>query len=321
MVSFVVEVLAKISLLGMVLFQGLLLNGYMVLFHNKLWWLWSIVDILMVVSWTILLVVVWRAYRQKEKRKKDDIDLVDGVDPKKFPDEIKHAYIVWIIYAICLVPRIAILYRKDVSTLLEANILGPNYCKVAVSCTPLIFMLLVYALHDAKQIAARKYFLASMVGSVTLDLFDSIDLLEFLFSPEDQMKFPRPILDATLVFACINIFLPVLALTEIKVNRFNGQVTSLPFAIMYEGCYVFLVNIPNLVIRSVLWHRYNADVSVLIMKNVMCICLGCGEIMRYFTEDRPRKCDICGNWYEVEFYNEHVKKCKPAERTPLNQEL
>ena len=320
MVNYVVEILAKVTCVGMVLFQGLLLNGYMVLFHNRLWWLWSIVDLLLMLSWSILMIVVWRAYRKKERMKKE-IDLVDGIDLTKFPDEIRQAYIIWIIYAVCLVPRIVILYRKDVSNLLEERILGPNFCKVAVSCTPLIFMLLVYALHDAKQVTARKYFLASMIGTVTLDLFDSIDLLEFLFSPEDQNMFPRPILDATLAFACINIFLPTFALIELKVNRFDGQVNSLPFRIMYEGCYVFLVNLPNLLIRSVLWHKYNADVSVLIMKNVMCICLGLGEIMRYFTEERPRRCSICGNWYEIDFYNKHIMKCQSVERTPLNQEL
>ncbi|XP_066928589.1 transmembrane protein 121B-like [Clytia hemisphaerica] len=320
MVNYSVEILAKVVCVGMVLFQGLMFNGYMVLFHNSLWWLWSIVDGLLILSWTILLVVVWRAYRKKEKAKETQ-DLVDGVDLTKFPDEIKYAYIVWIVYALCLVPRLIILYRRDVSNLLEKNILGPNFCKIATSCTPLIFMLLVYALHDAKQVATRKYFLASMVGSVTLDLFDSIDLLEFLFEKEDQRLYPRPILDATLAFACINIFLPSLALMEIKVNRFDGQVGSLPFKIFYEGCFVFLVNIPNLLIRSILWHQYNADVSVLIMKNVMCICLGLGEIIRYFTEERPKQCPKCGLWYEREFYDKHFASCTAMERTPLNQEL
>lgn len=320
MVNYIVEVLAKVACVGMVLFQGLLLDGYMVLFHNRLWWLWSIVDFLLVLSWTILLVVVWKAYQKKEKKQHSG-DSVDGIDLTKFPDEIRHAYIVWIIYACCLVPRIVILFRKDVSTLEERHILGPNFCKVAVSCTPLIFMMLVYAMHDAKQVASRKYFLASMIGTVTLDLFDSIDLLEFLFSPEDQNNFPRGILDATLFFACVNIFLPALALAEIKVNRFDGEVTSLPFRMMYEGSFVFLVNIPNLVIRSILWHKYDADVSVLIMKNVMCICIGLGEIIRYFTEDRPIQCPRCGRWYEADFYEKHFAKCAPAERTPLNQEL
>ena len=320
MVNYAVEVLAKIACIGMMLFQGLMLDGYMVLFHNHLWWLWSIVDVLIILAWTILLVVVWRAYRSKEERRQASDDVVDGRDLKKFPDEIKHAYILWIVYSLCLIPRIIIIYQKDASKLLEEQILGPNFCKVATACTPLIFMLLVYALHDAKQIASRKYYLGSMIGSITLDLFDSSDLLNNLFAKDDQ-RFPREIFDCTLAFACINLFLPALALTELRLNRFNGQVESLSFKIVYECCYVCLVNIPNLVLRSILWHKYDADVSVLIMKNVMCICLGVSEIARYFTEERPKKCGKCNHWYESDFFNEHIAQCRALENTPLNQDL
>jgi len=320
MVNYTVEVLAKIACIGMMLFQGLMLDGYMVLFHNHLWWSWAIVDVLIILAWTILLVVVWKAYRKREKEKEMNFDMVDGRDFRKSPDEIKHAYILWIVYSLCLIPRLVIIYRKDASTLLEERILGPNFCKVATACTPLIFMLLVYALHDAKQIVSRKYYLGAMIGSITLDLFDSIDLLEFLYEKEDQ-RFPREILDCTLAFACINLLLPTLALTELRLNRFNGQVESLPFKVVYECCYVFLVNVPNLLLRSILWHSYNADVSVLIMKNVMCICLGFSEIARYFTEERPKKCTKCNNWYEKEFFNQHVAGCSSLEKTPLNQDL
>lgn len=245
MVNYALELFAKVSCVGLVLFQGILLDVYLVKFHSALWWLWTLVDALLISSWTVLLVVIWRAYKKKEKMKREAEDMIDGRDLTKFPDEIKHAYLAWIVYALSLIPRVVILYRKDASTLFEHDIFGPNFLKVATSCTPLIFILLIYALHDGKQVSARKYFLNSMVGTITLDLFDSIDLLEFLFEPEDQFKFPREILDSTLAFACINFLLPALALTEIRVNGFSGQVSSLPFNIIYKGSNVFLVNLPN----------------------------------------------------------------------------
>ena len=317
MVNFIVELLAKVVSIGMVLFQGILLDVYLVKFHNQLWWSWVIVDFLLLCSWVILMVMLWRAFNKRDL----EVDSVDGRDPQKSPDEIRYAYIVWIVYSLCLVPRVVILFRKDASKLVELDLLGPNYLKVAVSCTPLIFMALAYALHDQKQVTARKYFVTSLVGTITLDLFDSIDLLEFLFEREDQILYPRPILDATLAFACINFFLPTLALLEIKKNRFNGEVSSISFKILYEGSYVFLVNIPNLVIRSVLWHKYNADVSVLIMKNIMCICLGASEILRHFGEERPIKCPICGKWYEQDCFKKHTEICEERETSPLNLNL
>ena len=129
--------------------------------------------------------------------------------------------------------------------------------------------------------------------SGALDLFDSIDLLEFLFLPEEGVKCPRGYLHASLVFGCISIFLPVLSLYSLRIRNQQhrrkkssalGARLSLTFGVGYEMVNLLLINVPNLVIRSVLWHRYSMDVSVLLMKNVMGVFAGSYEVYEYFTE-------------------------------------
>ena len=305
--AFCMEIIAKLCCVGMLLFQGILLDIYLVNVTSSKWnWLWIIADVFVICIWIVTLVLAKRNFENRLKKARDN---VDGGNPEDYPDEIRYSFIAWIVYILLLTPRVVIMMHKHASKLKEEDVLGPNYLKVAISSTPLIFLLLIYGYHNGKLSESRKYYIASLVGSVCLDLFDSIDLLEFLFIPEEKRVFPQQFLDASLAFSIINFFLPTLALIEIYVNGFTGRVTSLSFKVVYVFCYAFLINVPNLVIRSVLWHYYNSDVSVLIMKNVMCIALGVTEMCEYFGEDRPRKCENCNNWYRKSHFKKHYNGC------------
>ena len=232
-----------------------------------------------------------------------------GRPPEERPDELRFAYVAWISYAALLTPRIVIAFGKNAQQLKEIYFFGPNTLKAAVACTPLIFLLLVYGHHDARPHSSRKFYIERLTGSVAFDLFDSMDLLEICFLNKEQRQFPDQITDACLAFACINLFLPTLALYELNFNKFNGAVTPLSFKIAYAASFVCLVNVPNLIIRSVLWHKYYTDVSVLLMKNVMCIVLGISDILESIGSERPQKCHKCGRTYSVHHFPQHVQGC------------
>ena len=299
------ELGSKIVCIALLIFQGGILDVYLVKEHNARWAAFAVADVIIIGIWTFTFVAAQRFFSQK----KDQVDA--GKDPEDLPDELPFAFIAWLTYAALLTPRIAILFSGKGSTKLkEADFLGPNTLKAGAACTPLIFILLVYAHHDAKPHTIRKYYIQSLIGGVAFDIFDSLDLLEFLFLDREEHRFPRALTDAVLAFACINFFLPTLALFEMKLNNFTGQVSSLSFKIIYAMSFVFLVNVPNLIIRSVLWHKYNTDVSVLLMKNVICIVVGVVEIMEYFGLERPLPCPKCGKWYTRDFIEQHKRKCK-----------
>ena len=150
MVNYVLEVFAKVLCIGLLLFQGMMLNAYLVLLHDRVWWSWLIADMVVIIAWIFSLIIA----KRKFDRKKDG---VDGRDSEKEPDEIKYTFYSWLVYAVLLCPRVVILFHKNASTLEEDNVLGPNYLKVAVSCTPLIFVSLICGHHSAKPHTPRRY--------------------------------------------------------------------------------------------------------------------------------------------------------------------
>ncbi|XP_065659367.1 uncharacterized protein LOC105845444 isoform X2 [Hydra vulgaris] len=294
------SLLAKFGCIAIIIFQGFLLNKYLTISYNKKWWTWYIGDAFVVGVWTLILFYLHKRFKKK------GIDEVDAEDPTKFPDEIKYAFFAWVIYIIFLLPRIVILFSKNPPAFRESDLFGPNFLKVSLACTPLVFLLMIFGYHNANTSQDRKVYISSLASSVTLDLFDSMDLLELLFEPSGV---PKVFLILTLGFASINLFLPTMALYELYVNKFSGRVPGFSFRICYVFGYMFLVNVPNLILRSFLWHNHDADISVLIMKNVMCILIGINEIVEFLCEERPKRCDNCRYHFKVSAYKEHCKKC------------
>eukprot|EP00112_Aurelia_sp_Birch-Aquarium-sp1_P008095 Seg1888.2 transcript_id=Seg1888.2/GoldUCD/mRNA.D3Y31 product="Transmembrane protein 121B" protein_id=Seg1888.2/GoldUCD/D3Y31 len=299
------ELSAKIACIIILMFQGAILDVYLVKEYSQKWAAFVVADVLVIGVWIFSFVAAHRFFKQK----KDEVDA--GKDPEDYPDQLPLAFVAWLAYAVLLTPRIVVLFGwQAVTRLDEKDLLGPNTLKAGAACTPLIFILLIFSHHDSKPHTIRKYYIQSLTGSIAFDLFDSLDLLEFLFLDKDDNKFPGSLKTAVLAFACLNFFLPTLALFELKINSFTGQVSSLSFKLLYSCAFVFLVNFPNLIMRSVLWHKYNTDVSVLLMKNVICIVIGLVEIMEYFGDEKPQPCPKCGKWYTPEYIDRHKRKCK-----------
>jgi len=74
---------------------------------------------------------------------------------------------------------------------------------------------------------------------------------------------------------------------------------------------MFFVNVPFLVLRLILWHGHKLDVSVLLAKNALAIVMGIIEIMEFFGEQRPRKCEVCSKTFAKVFFKSHLKTCSP----------
>ena len=184
--------------------------------------------------------------------------------------------------------------------------------KMNLCLTPMLFLFLIYAHHDAKSHSRRKYYLEKMTAAVTLDLFDSVEMLEYLF---DKDKITIELENAILAFSCMNIFLPTFALFELKYNKFHesGEISPISFKFIYICSFMFFVNVPFLVLRLILWHGYQLDVSVLLAKNALAIVMGIIEIMEFFGEQRPRRCKVCSKTFAKVFFKSHLKTCSPAE--------
>ena len=302
MVRRFIELGSKISCTWLLIIQGFLLNGYLHKLYSPVWWCWVVADITVVTLWSSLIWIAKKKSIKKGLREQDDLTQKSG---RFASHEIKYTFIAWLCYAAFLCPRIILLFHNLAKTLDERDILGPNFLKMAVSFTPLVYFLLVMGSHSNES-HDRK----GVAVSGALDLFDSIDLLEFLFEPTEGVRCPPGYLHASLGFACISLFLPALTLYGFRHKTSPGRVSSVMFGVSYEMVNLSLINIPNFVIRSVLWHRYSMDVSVLLMKNVMGMVAGSYEIYEYFGKSRPICCKKCDQWFNVHAYHkEHKRTC------------
>ena len=285
-----IELGSKVSCIFILIVQGLLLNAYLEKRYSSIWWSWTVADVSIIIVWSSLIWVSRRKAITKEN--------------SKAANEDRYTFIGWLYYAVFLCPRIVLLFKNLAKTLNETEVLGPNFLKMSASFTPLIYFLLVMGSHSTVECDLKGTALSG-----ALDLFDSIDLLEFLFLPLEDVKCPAGYLHASLAFACISMFLPALSLYGLRHKAEPGRVTSVMFGVSYEVVNLLLINLPNLVIRSVLWHRFSMDVSVLLMKNVMGVVAGSHEIYEYFGEPRPVRCNKCDDWFTINAHKHHKTMC------------
>ena len=291
------RVVARIFAVSLLVLQGVILDYYLIFEESSsASFAWIGTDAVVLAAWVF---AMWMSHRTSQ-----------SATAKATRDELKFAYLAWIIYAVHLVPQVATLFKSKASLLEEKIIFGQNTLKMNLCLTPMLFLFLIYAHHDAKSHSRRKYYLEKMTAAVTLDLFDSVEMLEYLF---DKDKITIELENAILAFSCTNIFLPTFALFELKFNKFhdNGEISPISFKFIYICSFMFFVNVPFLVLRLILWHGHQLDVSVLLAKNALAIVMGIIEIMEFFGEQRPRKCEVCSKTFAKVFFKSHLKTCSP----------
>ena len=286
---------ARILAIVLLVLQGVMLDYYLIIDGSSSWvFAWIITDAIVLSAWIF---TMWMSHRKSQS--------INAVAK----DEIKLAYIAWIVYAVHLVPQLATLFKLKATVFdNEKLVFGPNTLKMNLCLTPLLFLFLIYAHHDAKSHSRRKYYLEKMTAAVALDLFDSVEMLEYLFDAE---KIPIEMQNAILAFSCMNIFLPTFALFELKFNKFHdsGEVSPISFKFIYICSFMVFVNIPFLVLRLILWHDYHLDISVLLAKNALAIIMGIIEMFEFFGEQRPRRCGTCARTFAKDFFKAHRKIC------------
>ncbi|XP_028404453.1 uncharacterized protein LOC114527066 [Dendronephthya gigantea] len=300
----------RIIALILLTLQAGLLDYFLVKHQNLKWLAWIVTDVFIVMVWTMAMLgstipicSLFRGWLVKNPKGND----------------FTATYVAWLAYALHFAPQVATIFKVFADELDRESFLNPNFLKLTLSITPMLFVCLVYSHHKSRESFARKTYVQILVSSVTLDLFDSVEILEYLF---DKEFISSSIEIAIIVFACVNFCLPVLALYELKNNEFRetGQVPTVSFKLLYVCSFLFLVNIPFLVIRAYLWHTYKLDVSILFAKNILGIYFGFAEIYEYYSETRPTQCHGCDETFAKSYIKNHMKTClEKAEQTELRE--
>ena len=305
------NLLPRIIALVLLTIQVALLDYFLVKHQNAKWLAWVVTGVFVLAVWTMAMLSstipmcdLFRGWLVKNPKGND----------------FTATYVAWLVYAVHLIPQVATIFKMFADQLDKDSFLNPNFLKLTLSITPMLFVCLVHSHHKTRESFARKTYVQILVSSVTLDLFDSVEILEYLF---DKEFISSSVEIAIIVFSCINFCLPVLALYELKTNKFRetGQVPAISFKLLYVLSFLCFVNIPFLVIRAYLWHTFKLDVSILIAKNILGIIFGFTEIYEYYTETMPTRCDSCDETFAKSHVKSHIKACIARAEAELRESL
>ena len=309
------EVVGKALCIILLVLQGAILDYYLVEHHEVRSLGFIATDIIVLSIWIGVMFMAKQKFLSKLRKRRRAKEKVDGkrqreeVERDDGADEIAYVFIAWLAYvAITLVPEVAVIFKRFADKLGDAKLFGQNILKIALCITPMLFLLLLNSHHDGKRHSKRRSYIDKLSAGVTLDLLDSIDILEILFVDDVELNLPLGLENAIIAFACINFFLPTLALLQLSAIV-KGQVRSANFQFMYSISYIVLVNVPLGAIRIILWTQYSQDVSVFIGKNIIASAIYMFDIYATCGPERPAKCPKCDNHFPPDSIDGHKAEC------------
>lgn len=184
--------------------------------------------------------------------------------------ELPLGYIAWLVYAIFLAARVAVIFKQIAYRLTESeDFFGPNTLKSAVALACVVFFLLIMTHADTPPRSAREYYIQNLSLHVTLDILDTVNILDVLFLEESHVFLSFELHNSIIAISCINLILPTIPLIVLSYTRYGKDELTHSITTIHTIVYFICVNLPYLVIRLVLWHVHSQNVSVFVIKNVL----------------------------------------------------
>ncbi|XP_064632534.1 uncharacterized protein LOC135490892 [Lineus longissimus] len=288
------RIFARIICVIILAIQGGLIDYYLVVYVdsyvNYNWLAWIVADIANCVIFIITLIVSYKTMYTRNRRdmRSKGMILLKSLEGNNTTGELPMGYIAWGIYSVLLITRLAIFFKTGAAKLNEDDAFGPNLMKTAIGLSAFVFMFLVSSSHGANPHTERATYIEKLIGSTTLDILDSVEFLEILFIQESKIFLTFDLWNCVLAFSCINLLLPTMPLIVLSHTRFGRAPGKRVVKILHSVLFIFLINVPFLILRLYLWHVLNRDISVFIIKNGIMIMMGCKEIFELsesLTED------------------------------------
>ncbi|KXJ25277.1 uncharacterized protein LOC110245818 [Exaiptasia diaphana] len=207
--------------------------------------------------------------------------------------QLNWQWLIWLVYVIfVLVPMVILLFRIDFTKKLDKNdFFGPNFLKITICGAPAIAVFLLTTAKDSQKYEGA---VAQLCGSIALDSFDELELLEMLLHQEIASHFTSGIEVSIIFFVCISFFLTAYEMAENKfiVDDVDDADEHGKVELRGQSVYILrlifqmmFVNIPLLTIRLYVWRKYGHDASIFIAKNAIIIVTSSMEVIRVIIEN------------------------------------
>ncbi|XP_037616801.1 transmembrane protein 121B, partial [Sebastes umbrosus] len=248
------SVLYKSLCFLLLVFQGGVLDFYLINFTDLYWCSWIATDLVVISGWGIFFAKNARSKRERacgfhQKSSMFGCNL----------GEFTYAYLAWLIYVIACTPKVVLILETSILDLIELQVpCGVTGFKVIVLLSaPLLFCLINSIIEDLN--GATRHRSTSCFLGTCMDLLDSFTLVEMLLRSE----IPDPYLKYTVIsvhFVVLSV--PVIWLYELSASELRCRWLCARFI---TG---LLVNAPLLVVRCFQVYVYRMQVSVFMFKNI-----------------------------------------------------
>ena len=190
---------------------------------------------------------------------------------------INWLWLVWLFYTLCaLTPMVGWIFRRIVieNKLDSADFWGPNSLKAILCITPVLMLLLLQSTPDPYEYGKYRGILNELCFRLTLDLFDGIEMLQVLLGDcdENPREIPKELEIVILAFVCVFFLVSPLELLHVKFER-NGKCKTRKKVFWVRSIFHGLVNLGLLIIRIVLWSKYDRNAPIFITKNGISLTL------------------------------------------------
>ena len=186
--------------------------------------------------------------------------------------KLQRLFYVWGFYIIGLVISIAIVFGFVGDVLDNKRFLGPNVLKTVLCITPLLLLLL---LNTAKDGSNYKEVLSKLCFYVTVDLFDSVEMLDIVLDEkEHNYGIPKEFGEGMIALACLSLLLSPWQMAE---NNLKKEKPKKRTAVL-RNIFEIVIDLVFLIVRLVIVFKYKKDESIFIAKNGIGIILSIFEI-------------------------------------------
>ncbi|KAJ8047077.1 hypothetical protein HOLleu_05974 [Holothuria leucospilota] len=268
----VYDVLAHILCLLVIAGQAVVLNLF--LFNltdksNASPYIWVVLDIIVLLWWILSFFVPLFVKAPPQ-----------GI-VRQVVNEVRYAYLCWIIYAVVLSFKINHMFFYVAENLVaKPTLYSSTSLKLTVSLAGVAFLLLAYSHHKEIKEKEYKHVIEKISFSACLDVLDCLSLLSFLFILDSEIVLPYKLDRSIRAFSCICFLLPVFPLLVLRIIQGPSTKKWYSFSfIVQTALYFLLVNIPLFSIRLHLWISHDIDISTFFTKNVIMLFKGAIDII------------------------------------------
>ncbi|XP_060064306.1 uncharacterized protein LOC132544691 [Ylistrum balloti] len=245
------------------LLQAAGLDYYLVTYKNLSWAGWAAADIVVLI---LLIISFYFGYRFHQRQKSSEEE-----DTEDLEIHTRVGVVTWFVYASVLCFKVAYAFKDFSHKLDENDFFGENTLKTTIALAGIVFLILLTTLHDAKPGSGRRKYIDELTGTVIFDILDCVDSMEILFDEEARANI-LPSLDDTIIgIACINFLLPTIPLITLAKTNFGHKKLSEKMVILHKVLLAFMVNLPLLITRMVVWHGMSHGISIFSLKNIIVI--------------------------------------------------